>query len=133
MLVAELTARDVEGALLLNDAIGDIARCMGDGISQGLDPQSAIYVAGSPRDVARVVPDVEVCDCRVLAVGVARDAFCGALREVKRVALARDLDAPLAKEQIRVLLILKGSVAVVTIKAPTPDFSTAYHCDGRPT
>lgn len=93
-------------------ALSDLARCVADARTRKLTPEDFIYIVGAPRVVARMVPGVDVCDCRVLAVGLERDDVLMLMRantSPAPQALVDDVALPLRAGWLRLLVFTAES------------------------
>lgn len=109
-------------------ATGDLARCVADGMRQGIDLRDVCFIVGAPRRVARFAT-IEVCDCPVMAGGTLRAELVAALRDAGLAAVAQDVETfPVAAGQLRALVIVDGCLSVASLRAPKPDFDTAHLC-----
>lgn len=98
----------------------DLVRNIQDAHRQGIDPRDLAYVAGPPPLVAKAVPGVEVCGCRVTVAGVPRAALAAAFRGVGRPAVADDLGQEVAPGRLVMLVVSAQSLSVALIVDPAP-------------
>lgn len=111
------------------DAEGLLAARVRLARSQGVDPRSLVFVVGAPRLVARIAVGTPVCDCPVVDVTHDRARLAGIYRSAGHTRLADRLDEPLAEEHLRVVVVTRDNLSVVTLSEPGEGLARAHACE----
>jgi hypothetical protein len=114
---------------ILHDAEGLLATRVRLARSQGVDPRSLVFVVGAPRFVARLAARTPVCDCPVIDVTHDRARLAAIYRKAGHTRLADRLDEALAEKHLRVVVVTRDNLSVVTLSEPGEGLARAHACE----